>query len=293
MLSTNMFSYASENYHFIKRTFIRSMELLTGQKKIYDLYMQYHSEMSETEHFFFDQAVRKLDLNINFDENALNDIPKTGPLVIVANHPYGVLDGIVINHLVYKIRKDFKVLTNTALFKMPEANPTLLPIDFDMTPEALQTNIETRRAAREILKQGGCIAVFPAGGVSNIPTWKHKVAQDTEWQPFIGGLIQNSKATVVPMFFEGQNSRIFQFASLVSPTIRLSLFIKELADRIGSRVGVKIGNPIQYSELSHLNDKIEIVHYLRTETYKLGGMTTMPPARPAYSIDPKAIKKKA
>ena len=292
MLSTNMFSYASENYHFIKRTFIRSMELLTGQKKIYDLYRQYHAEIGGTEHFFFDQAVRKLDLNINFDENVLNAIPKTGPLVIVANHPYGVLDGIVMNHLANKIRKDFKVLTNIALFKMPEANPTLLPIDFDMTPEALATNIETRRAAREILKNGGCIAVFPAGGVSNIPTWKDKVAQDTQWQPFIGGLIQNSKATVVPLFFEGQNSRIFQFASLISPTIRLSLFIKELADRIGSRVGVKIGAPIAYSELAHINDKAEIVHYLRTKTYELGGMSTLPTPKPAYSIDTKAIKKK-
>ncbi len=292
MLRTDMFSYASENYHFLKRSFIRSIELLTGQRRIYDLYKQYHSEMAETEHFFFDQAVNRLDLNINYNTDALNNIPKTGSLVIVANHPYGVLDGIVMNHLVHKIRKDFKVLTNTALFKMKEANPTLLPIDFDMTEEAMRTNIETRKTARGILKNGGCIAVFAAGGVSSIPTWKDKVAQDTEWQPFIGSLIQGSNATVVPFFFEGQNSRLFQLASLVSPTARLSLFIKELADRIGSRVGVQIGKPIPNSELAHLNDKVELVHHLRTETYKLGGMDTLPPPVPAYRIDPKSLKKK-
>jgi len=292
MLRTDMFSYASENYHFLKRSFIRTIELLTGQKKIYQLYKQYHDEMAETEHFFFDQAVNRLDLNINYNSDALNNIPKTGPLVIVANHPYGVLDGIVINHLTHKIRRDnFKVLTNTALYKMKEANPTLLPIDFDMTEEAIKTNLDTRKKARAILKEGGCIAVFPAGGVSSIPTWKDKVAQDTEWQPFIGSLIQGSKATVVPMFFEGQNGRLFQVCSLFSLTIRLSLYIKELADRIGSRVGVKIGKPIPYSELEHLKDKVDLMHHLRTKTYELGDMGTLPPPKPAYRVDTSKIKK--
>jgi putative hemolysin len=291
MLSTNMFSYASENYHFFKRSFIRSIELLTGQRKIYDLYKQYVAEYADQDDFFFDSAIRKLSLNINYDKNALADIPKTGPLVIVANHPYGVLDGIVMNHIVHSIRKDFKVLTNTALFKMKEANSTLLPIDFDNTEDAIKTNIDTRKKAREILKQGGCIAVFPAGGVSSIPSWRDKVAQDTEWQPFIGSLIQGSKATVVPLFFEGQNSRLFQVCSLFSLTIRLSLYIKELADRIGSRVGLKIGKPIPYADIAHLKDKTEIVHFLRTKTYELGGMGTLPPPQPAFRIDPKTIKK--
>jgi len=287
-----MFSYASENYHFLKRHFIRSIELLTGQRKIYDLYKQYHADIARQDNFFFDEAVHRLDLNINYDAGALNNIPKTGPLVIVANHPYGVLDGIVINHLTHKIRKsNFKVLTNTALYKMKEANPTLLPIDFDMTADAMKTNLDTRKKAREILKEGGCIAVFPAGGVSSIPTWKDKVAQDTQWQPFIGSLIQGSKATVVPLFFEGQNGRLFQVCSLFSLTIRLSLYIKELADRIGSRVGVRIGVPIPYSELEHLKDKNELMHALRTKTYELGGMGTLPPPKPAYKIDLKSINK--
>lgn len=292
MLRTDMFSYASENYHFFKRSFIRSIELMTGQKKIYDLYKQYHADIARQDNFFFDEAVHRLDLNINYNTQTLDNIPKTGPLVIVANHPYGVLDGIVMNHLVHKIRKnDFKVLTNTALFKMKEANPTLLPIDFDMTAEAMQTNLDTRKQARDILKNGGCIAVFPAGGVSSIPTWKDKVAQDTEWQSFIGSLIHGSKATVVPLFFEGQNSRLFQVCSLFSLTIRLSLYIKELADRIGSRVGVKIGAPIPYSELEHLKDKTDLMHHLRTQTYKLGNMGTLPPPKPAYRVDTAKIKR--
>jgi len=291
MLATNMFSYASENYHFLKRHFIRSIELITGQKKIYRLYKEYHSEQKDNDHFFFNSAISKLDLNIKYDEDALNSIPHNEPLVIVANHPYGVLDGIVMNYLVHKIRRDFKVLTNTALYKMPEANSTLLPIDFDTTKDALETNLNTRKLARNLLKDGGCIAVFPAGGVSSIPTWKDTVAQDTQWQPFIGSLIQGSKATIVPIFFEGQNSRIFQLASLFSPTVRLSLFIKELTDRIGSPVAVNIGAPIPYSDISHLKDKVDLMHYLRTKTYSLGGMGTLPQPRAAYRIDSTKIKK--
>ncbi len=290
MLNTNMFSYASDSYNVFKRNFIRSIELLTGQRKIYDLYKQYHHDVAHNDHFFFDEAVKRMSLNVRYEQSAINAIPKTGPLVIVANHPYGVLDGIVINHLTNKVRSDFKVLTNTALFKMPEANPTLLPIDFDMTEEALKTNLETRKTARNILKNGGCIAVFPAGGVSSIPTWKDKVAQDTQWQSFIGSLIHGSQATVVPLFFEGQNSRLFQLTSLFSATLRLSLFIKELADRIGSYVGVRIGKPIPYEDIAHLKDKTDLMHHLRTITYKLGDMNTLPPPKPAYKIDTKKIK---
>lgn len=292
MLRTNMFSYASENYHFLKRSFIRSIELLTGQRRIYDLYKQYYAEMKEKDHFFFDEAVHRLDLNINYDSVALAAIPTKGPLVIVANHPYGIMDGIVLNHLTNKIRNDFKVLTTTALCKLDGANKTLLPIDFDNTPEAIKLNIETRRIAHDILKNGGCIVVFPAGGVSSTLNIKSKFAQDHEWQPFVGALIQRSKATVVPIFFEGQNSRLFQFVSLFSMTARTALYIKELADRVGSHVGVCIGKPIPFKELEHLEDKACLINHLRDKTYDLSGIGDLPPPRPAYRIDPKSLKKK-
>ena len=103
-------------------------------------------------------------------------------------------------------------------------------------------------------------------------------------------MIHGSQATVVPLFFEGQNSRLFQLTSLFSATLRLSLFIKELADRIGSYVGVRIGKPIPYEDIAHLKDKTDLMHHLRTITYKLGDMNTLPPPKPAYKIDTKKIK---
>ena len=292
MLTLKSFTYASDDHNWLQRAFIRTTEILTGQRKIYKLYRDYHIENQSQHKDFYDAAIRKLGLTINYDVRKLNAIPKTGALVVVANHPYGVLDGIVINRLMRHIRSDFKVLTNGVLCKAPEASDTLLPIDFSDTIEALQTNLSTRKAAREILKSGGCIVVFPAGGVSSIPTWRDKVAQDTEWQPFIGSLIQGAKADVLPIFFEGQNSRLFQFASLVSATLRLSLFYKEFADRIGSLVDVVIGGTIPFSRLERYKDKIDLLHFLRSETYRIGGMTTLPAPKPAYRIDIKGKTKR-
>jgi len=295
MLDAKTFSYTSDTYKWWQNAFIRGIEIMSGQRRIYKLYHEYRTQYLRDAKSpvpnFYDDAIQKLDLTVNYDASALYNIPQAGALVVVANHPYGVLDGLIINQLMSKVRPDFKVLTNGVLCHAPEANTNLLPIDFDETPQALKTNLQTRKIARELLKTGGCIVVFPAGGVSTIPTWKDRVAQDTSWQPFIGSLIQGAKADVVPLFFEGQNSRLFQLVSQFSSTLRVALYFKELADRIGSHVGVRIGTIIPYSRLTEFSDKIDMLHYLREETYKLGGMDTLPPAKPAYRINTKSIGK--
>lgn len=270
----------------VQRAVIQTIEKFTGQIRIWNLYREYTSESPSNYENFWDAAVKKLNLNVNYSAEKLNLIPKIGSLVVVANHPYGVLDGLIITQLMKRVRPDFKVLTNSVLCQAPEGKDDLLAIDFSETPEALAINLDTRKKAREILKAGGCIVVFPAGGVSTIPTWKDKVAQDTTWQPFIGRLIQESRANVVPIFFEGQNSRLFQLVSLFSSTLRLAMFFKEVADKIGHRVGVQIGNLIPYSELEHLTDRNALCHHLRTLTYAVGGMTTLPP-KPAYRTNQK------
>lgn len=287
MLDLKSFTYSTPTQPWLQRTAIRTIEKMTGQIKIWNLYREYTQEDPSSRENFWESAVRKLNINVNYDAAALEAIPKTGSLVVVANHPYGVLDGLIITQLMKRVRPDFKVLTNSVLCKAPEAADDLLPIDFAETPEAIAINLDTRKKSRDILKNGGCIVVFPAGGVSTIPTWKDKVAQDTAWQPFIGRLIQESRATVVPFFFEGQNSRLFQWVSLFSPTLRLSMFLKEVADKIGSKVGLIIGTPIPFSDLEHIKDKDALVQNLRERTYAIGGMTTLPPAKPAYRTNQK------
>lgn len=268
-LDYRTFSYAVRSDPFFKRFLIRSIEKLTGQLKIWRLYREYQSESKVGDETFWQAACRKLEISLSYDRDKLQDIPKTGPLVAVANHPYGVLDGLILCHLMSQIRPDFKVLTNSVLTRSPEVKDNLLPIDFAGTPEALQTNLYSRKKARETLRDGGAIAVFPAGGVSSIPSWSDKIAQDAPWQPFIGQLIRQSEATVVPIYFEGQNSRLFQMASLMSQTLRLSLFFKELSDQIGSQISLEIGEPIAFENLPTFVDQADLMEKLRYITYAL------------------------
>ena len=142
------FSYASPNDPMPRKLGIRCVELLTGQPFIKRLYLDYQRDALPPNRFF-DDAVDRLNLRVNWHGSPLEKIPATGPLIFVANHPYGVLDGIVICLLAARTRGDFKILINALLCRAPELNNYVLPVDFELTPQALQTNLASRKAARE------------------------------------------------------------------------------------------------------------------------------------------------
>jgi putative hemolysin len=190
-------------------------------------------------------------------------------VVVVANHPFGVLDGIVIGYLVGRVRPDFKVLTHSLLCRVAELQPYLLPIDFAETPAATATNLRSRAEALSWLGNGGVLVVFPGGAVSTSERLFGRRAVDPEWKLFTAKAITRAQATVVPMFFEGQNSRLFQVASHISLTLRLSLLFNEVRNKIGSVVAVRIGAPVAYAELSHIADRKALADYLRRATYEL------------------------
>jgi putative hemolysin len=270
------FSYAAPDDPRLKRFVIRVIERISGQPYLRSLYEDYrtHPVPGET---FWDSAIRRLELKLVCDDEKLAAWPKEGPLVVVSNHPFGVLDGVVICHLVSRVRQDFRVLTNSVLYRAEEIRPFLLPIDFAETEEALQTNLKTRIEAKNHLMGGGCLVVFPAGGVSTTPTVWHKRAVDTDWKTFTARLITVAKTPVAPVFFAGQNSRLFQLASHVSMTLRLSLLFKEVHDKIGSEVHVRIGDIISYNRLATISDRRALMDLLKDTTYALGEGLPNPP----------------
>ncbi len=263
------FSYATEEDPWLKRFVIRSIEHLTGQPYLKWLYDQHHANPMPGESFWA-AAVRRLELRVVCNEDALARVPKSGPLVVVANHPFGVLDGVVIADLLSRVRRDFLILTNEVLTRAEEIRPWLLPIDFAETEAALQTNLKSRAVAKAHLLKGGCLVVFPAGGVSTTPRPWARRAVDAEWKKFTARLIGQAKAPVVPIFFAGQNSRLFQLASHISLTLRLSLLFKEVHDRIGSEVCVRVGEVVPFAALSSIADRQAFMNYLRDMTYALG-----------------------
>lgn len=265
------FTYAAPEHGRLKRLVIRAVERITGQPRLKRLYMENQRQPLAGEGFW-DAAVRLLRLEIRIGGAGLAAIPRSGPVVVLANHPFGVLDGIVIAHLVAQVRDDFKVLTNSVLYRAPEARPNLLPIDFAETRQARDTNLRSRAAAHDLLRAGGCLVVFPGGTVSTVTGLLKRRAFDPVWKPFAGQLIRKSAATVVPVFFAGQNSRLFQLASHLSMTLRLALLFKEVARRIGTPLPVVIGDAIPAPALAGFADATALVQHLREQTYALGGV---------------------
>ncbi len=264
-----LFSYATATDPPLKRGLIRLVEKATGQPKLKKMYLQ-NQRFPRPDESFWQAAVRSLALDVRYDHNALMAIPKTGPVVVVANHPYGVLDGIVISWLVSKIRSDFVVLTNAVLMRAPEVQGFILPIDFSETEEAQRINLTSRAAARAQLERGGVVVVFPAGAVSTAPDRLGlKPAVDARWQPFVSQLIQRSKALVVPVWFGGQNSRLFQIASHLSQTLRISLIFHEVRARIGTSLPVVIGAPIPFAAIAGVKDRQALADDLRGRVYGL------------------------
>jgi putative hemolysin len=262
------FSYAAPDDPWLKRFVIRTIERMTGQPFLKSLYDDHLINPVPGESFW-DSAVRRLRLNIVTNEDRLHQLPQTGPLVVVANHPFGVVDGLIICHLVARVRSDFVVLTNSLLTQSEELKSYLLPIDFSETEEALAINLKSRAAAKHHLMGGGCLVVFPAGGVSTTPRPWNKTATDAEWKKFTGRLIQQCRAPVAPVYFAGQNSRLFQIASHISLTLRLSLLFKEVRDRIGSDIHVRIGEVIDFERLPDADNRQSFMDQLRSMTYAL------------------------
>ena len=273
------FTYSTPYHSLPRRSFIRSVEAIGGQRRLKQLYEQFLAGYASTGDFF-QAAVELMQLRISADESPLARVPKEGPVVFIANHPYGVLDGIVLTWLARKARPDVKVMANHVLCQAPDASGALLPVDFNGTVEARQTNIETRKTAIETLKKGGAIGIFPAGGVAASEKPLKGPAVDTAWHPFAAKMIKSTGATVIPVYFGGQNSRLFQMASHLSSTLRLALFFYETARRIGSELAFAVGEPISPQEIAGIADRSELIRTLRMRTFNLA--TRLPYTKHGY-----------
>jgi putative hemolysin len=263
-------SYASYFEDPVKRRLVRAVERLSGQPRLKKLYAHYREFLAHDVPFF-EAAIRLLDLDVRFSASRLAEIPREGPLVVVANHPFGVLDGLIICWLISLRRPDFRVLTNSALDGVPEARNYLLRVDFSATKEALAANVAMRKEALAHVKAGGCVIVFPSGGVSTTPRPFDRTAVDDEWKPFTAKLITQGNASVTPVYFDGQNSRLFQVASHLSLELRLALVFREVRRRMGKSLRVEIGETLSPDVLAAAGKRRGLMEFLRERTYELAG----------------------
>ena len=263
------FTFATAEVNRIGQLFIMITELLTGKLKLKKLYDEYLSE-NRPPQLFWDDAVTKLDLKLitNFKKNSF--IPSKGKLIIIANHAFGVADGVSICSVLSKVRQDYKMVTHKVLRQADAVKDKILPIDFNETKEALYTNINTRKEAEKVLLNDGVIVLFPSGRIATKKNLnKNTKADDGEWKQWVSKLILKTKSPVLPIFFDGQNSQWYHMANKLGLTFRYSLCMYELKRKIGDSINMYFGSIISYEDLAEIGDIKEITLHLRSVTYSL------------------------
>ena len=247
---------------------IRTLENVTGRLSLIRRAKGYEKELA-LGRSFWEVIPERYGISLDVIGGSLADVPAEGPLVLVSNHPYGILDGLMMGHLLDHIRGDFRILANSVFKRAEVLNRVLLPISFEETREAIKLNLETRAKALDFLSAGGAIGVFPGGTVSTAAK-PFSRPMDPGWRNFTARMIAKSNATVVPIFFTGHNSRLFQLASHIHYTLRLGLLIKEFKSRIDAPVQVVIGAPIPAERLAAMkSDANATMNFLRKVTYGL------------------------
>ena len=260
------FTYSHPGQSMFRRAVIRTVEALSGQRQLRDLYLDWASCDKRPGEAVFDAALRSLDVRPQTLAGAENlaHLPRQGGLLIVANHPFGVLDGLLLGHLGLRLRGNVRILTNSLLCRVPEVDPYLLPVDFSGSPQARRLTAETRRTATELLAQGKVVAIFPAGGIATANNPLRGPAVDSLWHPFVGRLATVPGTTVLPVHVAGQNSRLFQIASHMSYPLRVALIFHETRRRIGRPIQLSIGAPIAAKDLQAMNRDSIAMHLRRS-----------------------------
>ena len=262
-------SYIEPGDPWYKKATINSLEVLSGRRKIEAIYHQLKSERLSIP-AFFERAMALGGVETTLDSEQFKRVPGTGPLVFVANHPFGILDGLIMCHIAAQTRGEFKILLHSRLCRDDQLEPYFLPVSFEETQEAIRENVVTKREAERVLQANGTIVIFPAGGVATRGRFGLGELEDLPWSTFVAKIVAKTRAAVVPVYFHGENSRPFHFVSGFSQTLRLALLMKEVINKMDSTIHVEIGDAFAYETLERVGSRKELTRYLYEQTFALG-----------------------
>ena len=213
-----------------------------------------------------------LGIDYRIAHGSLDSVPKQGATVIVANHPLGCVEGVILAELLLMVRDDIQILANQYLKTVPELDQLFIGVDVFEGRDAVKSNMKALRAANKHLASGGLLLVFPAGEVSQLVDAKQQRLEDKAWSRSVSSLIRKNKATTVPVFISGQNSKRFYMAGKIHPLLRTLMLGRELLNKHAQTINLSFGQAIKFKELNTLNDD-QVVNYLRLNTYLLNRET--------------------
>ncbi len=244
----------------------RILDKVLGLDGIYDIYMR--SAAGSRDRPFSDNVLEAMDLAFEVTEADVARIPETGPIVVVANHCFGGVEGVLLASLLQMVRQDVRIMANYMLSRIPEMHDLFFFVDPFGGKDAPRANIRPIKQSIQWLRSGGAFGVFPSGEVAHFDPRKRAVVEG-DWSASIGGVIRRTGATVVPVFFDGSNTVLFHLLGLVHPRLRTAWLPHELLNKQGRTIPAYVGNPIPCSRLEDMDTDREIIDYVRMRTYNL------------------------
>ena len=268
-------SYASTFTNPTQRIIIQTIEHLTGKLRLLRKIRRFEAMGVPHGQAFWKQALDVMGIELKTPQEQIDRIPKDGPLIITSNHPHGLVDGMVLAELIGRVRTDYKILTRSLLTGITEIDQFMIPVPFPHEEDALEKNLVMRKDAMNHLKGGGVVILFPSGVVGASKTAFGDVVEE-QWNPFTAKMIQRSQAKVLPVYFPGGNSRWYQVANQISPTLRQSLLLFEVVKALNKPQTPVVGQLIDRPEIKDWADNPRgFVSWLRDETLKLGSMPSV------------------
>lgn len=234
-------------------------------KKVNVLYSEHNNKEGWE---FATDILKGLKIDFDFNPQDLKNIPKDEPFILLANHPYGGIDGLILLSIIGKIRPDFKLMANYLLEKIPALNNNIVAVNPFENNKKIGLNIAGIKKSLRIIKNGNPIGIFPAGEVSSIKLNQLKIT-DKHWNPVVGKLIMKSNVKVVPVYFSGNNSFAFHLLGIIHPLLRTIKLPSELFNKKQEKIKVRIGKPISQNTINEFTNPDELLRFLRARTYAL------------------------
>lgn len=217
---------------------------------------------------FFNSFLEELHVKYMAFEEDLAKIPKTGPFILVANHPLGAIDGILMCKILTEIRPDFKIMGNFLLQKVEPMKDYVIPVNpFDSRKDA-HNSTTGMRATLQHLQEGGCVGIFPAGSVSNKNNDANEIS-DLEWEIPALKLIKKAKVPVVPMYFHAKNSRAFYSLAKIHPDLQTLMLPSEMLRKHDKPIRIRIGKPVSPKTQEEYESVKEFGDFLRKKVYMM------------------------
>lgn len=250
---------------------IRAIEWMTGKLTILRMVNKFEKNNAKYRgQDFWRGALDTMGIDLLTPEEQLANIPKEGPVIVVANHPHGMVDGMIFADLIGRVRQDYRILTRSVLTGLDEAATSfMIPVPFPHDPDAQRKMVEMRANAMDFLAQGGVVALFPSGVVMSSDSWWGPPIE-REWNVFTAKLIRKSGAKVVPLYYPGRNSRAYQIACQVSPILRQGLLLHEIVRSCNKPQAPVVGKPLTEEQMAPLQtDPRGFMAWLRQHTLDL------------------------